>query len=250
MRRKPNVSLLMVPLFVMLSAGPGPGPAQATKPALEVLERSMAYHDPDNGWSSGSYRLVIAGTRPIAGPTMTTVVIDNTAGRFHMERQRFGNLVETTVTGEECWTRLNGASEITEQQERRFRLSCEQMRETRNYHTFLYGLPMKLRDGGTLVDPEAQGAQFNGAEVWQVRVTYDPEIGTDTWYFYFDPASYAMVGYRFYHDESANDGEYIVLDREVTGGGVRLPKVRAWYRNSDDELVGTDTIRRIEKLSR
>ena len=109
---------------------------------------------------------------------------------------------------------------------------------------------MKLRDRGTIVDPEAIRTEFQGGVVWQVRVTYDPEVGTDTWYFYIDPRSFALVGYRFYHDETANDGEYIILDRIIEGDGMRLPKVRSWYRNDNDELVGTDTLRSIERLSR
>ncbi|MDX1390109.1 MAG: DUF6503 family protein [Acidobacteriota bacterium] len=231
--------------------GPGPGALAQAPPGEEIVRRSVAYHDPDGQWFTGSYRLELAGTRPLAGPTRTTVIIDNVEGRFHMERERFGTLVESTVTGEECWTRLDGSSEYSDEQATRLRLGCEQMRETRNYYTFLYGLPMKLvHDAGTRIDPAAEMATFDGSEVWSVRVTYDPEVGTDTWYFYFDPTTWALVGYRFYHDEAANDGEYIVLDREVTAGTLRLPKVRAWFRNNDDEAIGTDTVISLERLSR
>ena len=225
-------------------------PVPALQSADEVLQRSVAYHDPEGLWSSGSFRFEIAGTRPINGPTLTAITIDNEAGRFHYERDRYGQVIEATVTGDECWTRLDGSSDLTEQQIERFNLSCEDMKETRNYHVFLYGLPMKLADEGAIVDPQATPAEFDGEEVLQVRVTYDPEVGTDTWYFYFDPTTYALVGYRFYHDESTNDGEYIVLSREVEGGGLRLPKVRSWFMNADDRLLGTDRIQSIERLSR
>ena len=218
--------------------------------AADILQHSIDYHDPQGLWSWNSFRIQLAGTRPINGPTLTEIVIDNVAGRFTMQRDRYGQLIETAVTGDECWTKLDGSSEITPEQAERFRLSCEQMRGERDYHTFLYGLPMKLRDRGTLLHPDAIRTEFQGQDVWQVRITYDPEVGTDTWYFYIDPWSFALVGYRFYHDEAANDGEYIVLDRITEGGGVRLSKVRSWYRNSDDQLLGTDTVRSIERLSR
>ena len=78
--------------------------------------------------------------------------------------------------------------------------------------------------------------------VLSLRVTYDPEVGVDTWYLYFDPDTSALVGYRFYHDESANDGEYIVLEGEVSSGTLRLPKARTWYTHGDDRLLGTDTL--------
>lgn len=240
-------------LAIALSVLWGPGvlstPAQETVSAHDVLSRSIAYHDPDGEWFYGSYRIELAGTRPLAGPTLSIIIIDNVAGRFHLQRDRFGARIESDVTGDECWTRLNGSSDLTDQQIERFGLSCEQMRSSRNYYTYLYGLPMKLRDPGTILDPEAERTQFQGRDAWSIRVTYDPEVGGDTWYFYFDPQSWALIGYRFYHDEAANDGEYIVLEREASGGGVVLPKVRTWYTHGDERLLGTDTIRSIDKLS-
>ncbi len=246
----PTLSRRASSAIVLLVAGLA-GPANAQMPpAVDILQHSIDYHDPQGLWSWNAFRLQLAGTRPIAGPTLTEIVIDNAAGRFTMARDRFGLLIETAVSGDECWTKLDGSSEFSPEQAERYRLSCEQMRGQRDYHTFLYGLPMKLRDRGAIVDPEAIRIEFQGRDVWQVRVTYDPEIGTDTWYFYIDPWSFALVGYRFYHDESANDGEYIILDRITEGDGMRLPKVRSWYRNDNDELVGTDTLRSIERLSR
>jgi hypothetical protein len=50
------------------------------------------------------------------------------------------------------------------------------------------------------------------------------------------------VGHRFYHDESAGDGEYAVLSEEVSGQGPRLPRVRKWYRNQGNELFITHTL--------
>lgn len=239
----------LLALVVLIAVAAAPATPQ-TMSAQDVLSRSINYHDPEGLWSTSSFRIVLAGTRHIAGATMTTIVVDNADGRFHMERSRFGRVVETTVTGDDCWTRLDGSSELTEQQIQRFRLGCDEMKRARDYHVYLYGLPMKLRDAGTIIDPEATRAEFDGGDVWQLRVTYDPDVGTDTWYLYFDTESFALVGYRFYHDESANDGEYITLARETAGGGLRLPKVRSWYTNADGNLLGTDTVRSIERLSR
>ncbi len=246
----PTLSRRASSAIVLLVAGLAGTANAQMPPAVDILQHSIDYHDPQGLWSWNAFRLQIAGTRPIAGPTLTEIVIDNAAGRFTMARDRYGLLIETAVSGDECWTKLDGSSEFSPEQAERYRLSCEQMRGQRDYHTFLYGLPMKLRDRGTIVDPEAIRTEFQGGVVWQVRVTYDPEVGTDTWYFYIDPRSFALVGYRFYHDETANDGEYIILDRIIEGDGMRLPKVRSWYRNDNDELVGTDTLRSIERLSR
>jgi len=75
-----------------------------------------------------------------------------------------------------------------------------------------------------------------------MKVTYDAEVGGDTWYVYFEPERYRMVGYRFYHDEARGDGEYIVLEGEHAIGGMRIPARRSWYVNADGRYLGTDEL--------
>ena len=244
--RRPHVALAFA-LAALVGLAPTGTPQ--TMAASEVLASSIAFHDPQGLWEDGSFRIELVQTRPIGGYTEVEVILDNSIGRFWMQRERLGRVTETTVTGDECWTKLNGSSEYSEQDAERFGLGCEAMQRTRNYYSYLYGLPMKLRDAGTIIAPEAQRAEFEGSDSWEVRVTYDPEVGTDTWYFYFSPDDYALIGYRFYHDEEANDGEYIILDR-IEEGEMRLPKVRSWFTQQDDRLLGTDKIMALERISR
>ncbi len=75
-----------------------------------------------------------------------------------------------------------------------------------------------------------------------LSVSYDENVGSDVWRFYLDPETFRLVGYRFYHDEAKNDGEYITLEDEYELDDMRLPRVRKWYRNSDGVYVGTDVI--------
>lgn len=240
---------LAAALALSVLVGLGPARVPQTMPADEIIASSIAFHDPQELWANGSFRLELIQTRPIGGYTEVELIIDNSVGRFWMRRERLGRVVETTVTGDQCWTKFNGSSEYTEQEAERFGLDCEAMRTTRDYYTYLYGLPMKLRDEGTIIDPGAKRDEFEGTDAWEIRVTYDPEVGTDTWYFYFSPDDYSLIGYRFYHDEAANDGEYIVLDR-LQEGDLRLPKVRSWFTHAEDRLVGTDKIMALERISR
>ena len=112
----------------------------------------------------------------------------------------------------------------------------------RNYYTYLWGMPMKLRDPGTRIDPDVTDAWYQEQKVWSVRVTYDAEVGSDTWYFYFDQQSQALVGYRFYHDEAKRDGEYIVLKGKTEVSGMRIPSHRSWYTNAEGRHLGDDIL--------
>jgi hypothetical protein len=70
-----------------------------------------------------------------------------------------------------------------------------------NYYTYLYGLPMKLKDPGTIISSVVNRKDFLGKE-YLLKVKYEESIGTDSWYFYFEPKTYAFKIYQFYHDET------------------------------------------------
>jgi hypothetical protein len=112
----------------------------------------------------------------------------------------------------------------------------------RNYYTYLWGLPMKLRDPGTIIDDNVHRVNFFGQELLEMKVTYHEEVGGDIWYFYFHPETYALSGYRFYHDEAANDGEYILLEDEAQIGDFRIPAQRHWYTHGERQYLGSDEV--------
>jgi len=203
----------------------------ATLSAQELLDRSIAYHDPHGQFESGAFQIALSESRPNGADRKTSVTIDNGSGRFEMTREAdTGASTHLVTRGDEVET--NSDADLPDDRALR----------TRNYYAYLYGLPMKLRDPGTKLAPDAKETTFRDQKAWELKVTYDESVGQDTWYFYLDPTTYALIGYRFYHDESKNDGEYITLEGEAQGAGLRLPKIRNWYRHADEGHLGTDTI--------
>jgi hypothetical protein len=210
--------------------------------AEELLNRSIAYHDPDGQWARGSFEITDQSTRPDGGGRRTVLRFDNARGRFEMEQSFDGHTLRIVVENDAVLeARLDGRAVSAEEIER-YRLMPEQVLFTRNFWLYLWGLPMKLKDPGTRLDPEAKQTEFQGKPVYELRVTYDENVGRDTWYFYLDRETCALVGHRFYHDESKGDGEYTVLSEEVAGQGLRLPRVRTGYRNQGDEFFITHTV--------
>lgn len=229
-----------------------PATAQAASSAAELLARSIAWHDPEGRWDTEAFKLTLAESRPDAEgePRETVVEIDNARGRFTWSSQRDGARLSGELSADGCELRLNGSTEIPLEEREKHRLSCDRLQTIRNYYTYLWGLPMKLRDPGTRLDPQIRDATFEGRPARALRVTYDEGVGSDTWYFYLDRETPALLGYRFYHDEAKGDGEYIVLEGVTTGGGLRLPRQRAWFTHQERKHLGTDTLLRIEPLGR
>ncbi len=219
-------------------------PAVAQVPSAgEVLARSIAYHDPAGVWFDSAHRIAVREQRPGAEDRETELVFDFPVSLFAMTSLRGGRTVEMRhhASGS-CVGLLDGSPEMSEEDRKRYRLDCEGIVWVRDYQEYLYGLPMKLRDPGTLLGDEVVRTTFEGRDVFQLRVTYSADVGADVWYFYFDPSTYAMLGSRFYHDEAANDGEYLIYEGRVEAGGIVLPGVRKWYANADGAFLGEDRI--------
>jgi len=194
--------------------------------ASALLDKAIAYHDPNE------------------------VEIDLPKEYFRLTSKKEDTIIEQTVVKSDCTFKLNGSNSISEEEKKAYRLSCERALSMKNYYTYtyLYGLPMKLKDPGTQLDSVVQTKNFKGKEYLVLKVTYDQSVGKDVWYFYFDPYNFAMEVYQFFHDESKNDGEYILLSELENVASIKMPKIREWYYNSDDKHLGTDVLTKATSL--
>ena len=209
---------------------------------MELLVKAINYHDPDNNWDNFNSTLHISLEMPDKPSRFSKVFIDNANNMFKLEEATNDAMVIREVSKGDCIISLNGKKEFTEEEVTKHKLTCDRSLKMRDYYTYLYGLPMKLMDEGTLVHPEVKLKEFMGVDYLQLKVTYDEKVGSDTWYFYFNPKSFAMEIYQFYHDETKNDGEYILLTELLEVDGIKLPKTRKWYVNKDNTLLGADVL--------
>lgn len=210
----------------------------------DLLNKSIQYHDPTRQWAHFKSTLYLEQASPRSkGKKDTSVVILNLPDSyFKATDNRRGNSIVREVTGTTCNSQLNGSSTFSEEDKKKHRLTCERAKMYRDYFAYLYGLPMKLKDQGTIIDSEVYATTFQDQDCLAMRVTYEKAVGEDIWYFYFHPSSYALIGYRFYHEEEKNDGEYITLEGEETVQGIKIPKTRHWYYNKDDKFLATDLL--------
>ncbi|MEL7340274.1 MAG: DUF6503 family protein [Bacteroidota bacterium] len=168
--------------------------------------------------------------------------IDIEAESFLMRTTRGSTVTEQSMRKTECSFQLNGSSEIPQDSLDKYRLTCERTLMFRDYLTYLNGLPMKLTDPGTILDPKVKEMIYLDQKVLAITVRYEPEVGDEIYDFYFDPKTYALRGYRFYRDERSPKGEYILLSQETMVGKMRIPRERAWYTFPDTAYLGKDIL--------
>ncbi len=215
--------------------------------ASDLLDKSIKYHDPQDKWDS--FHGTMFFIQPRAGKADTTtreVHLHIQKEEFYMKQVSAEKTLTRKLEKDTCSVTLNGNSNLDIETKKAERLNCSDVAMYRNYYSYLYGLPMKLKDPGTRIDPDIIETEFQGEESLAIRVTYDPGVGDDIWYFYFDKRTARMIGYRFYHDEKANDGEYIILKEEQEIEGIKMPRDRYWYYNKDDAFLGVDLM--VDKL--
>lgn len=209
----------------------------------EVLDRAIAFHDPENHWRTFSGTMRIDMETPNSGLRSTVLELDFPEQYFKTTVTKDNTTIESELAKGECTLKLNGDTNIPTKLKDSLKISCDRAKRMKNYYTYLYGLPMKLKDPGTLLDDRVLKKTFKGKEYLVLKATYAQDVGEDTWYYYFDPKTFAMEVYQFYHDESKNDGEFILLSELLTVNDIKLPKVRAWYYNKDEKYLGTDILK-------
>lgn len=211
----------------------------------ELLKKAIAYHDPEGLWATFKGTLFITMDSPNRPKRDSEVGINMVNGDFFLKTESNGTVTTSAIKNGQTAFTLNGSSEFTDVEKTTHRLTDERVQMMKNYYTYLYGLPMKLTDAGTIINPVVAQGNLEGKTYLVLKVNYDPAVGKDTWYFYFNPQTYALEAYQFYHDEVLNDGEYILLSRTEKVGSILLPKIRTWFTNAEKKLLGTDTLHRV-----
>ncbi|PCJ92825.1 MAG: hypothetical protein COA50_14935 [Flavobacteriaceae bacterium] len=208
----------------------------------QLLEKAIAHHDPNGAWGTFKGKLSITMQTPDNSDRISDIILDLPLQYFSLTIKKDSTIIEQTVHKNECELALNGSTIISEEDIKTHRLTCERTKILKDYYTYLYGLPMKLKDPGTFIDSKIYPKHFRGKDYLAIKVKYEKEVGKDTWYFYFDPTTYAMEVYQFFHDESKNDGEFIILNGIEEINGIKIPKTRAWYYNKNNKYLGTDIL--------
>ena len=208
----------------------------------ELLEKSIEYHDPKGNWEKGKFTFRLKQDMPQRGIRFTTFKIDHRKEVFWQKDEIEKDVIIRQIEKDSCEYELNGKKTFTAEESKKHHLNCERTKMWRDYQTYLYGLPMKLKDQGTIIHEKIEKTTFQDKPCWKLKVTYEATVGKDTWYFYFSPENYSLIGYRFYKDESKNDGEFITLEDEIIINEIKFPRDRKWYFNIDGNYLATDYI--------
>lgn len=214
--------------------------------AKDVLKKCINFHDPKGNWANLHQKLYFHAKEPDNDNIREEVLLDNRTTYFCHISRADGKVIEKEISDTTIIARINGDTAISAEDRKKYRLMPRQIRSARNSYVYLYGLPMKLNDRGTILSDTVKIDTFNGKNYLVLNVKYEKGVGTDTWFFYVNPTTYALEGYRFNHNRKPNDGEFIICEDLIEVGGIRMPKVRLWHENENGKYMATDILDKVE----
>lgn len=208
----------------------------------QLLQKTLAYHDPHNNWPELKATFYYDEYRQDNSIRKCIVHFNIAQDQFKMERTQDNLVVTRGTVKDSCYVLVNGGTNFDDEIAEKLQLDCDRSFLYRNYYLYMQGLPMKLKDPGTIVHPQVTREQFMGMDYFKLKVTYREDVGSDVWFFFINPDNYAVAACQFYHDEAAGDGEYITMEGEVNVAGMKLPRERKWYTNKENKYLGKDVI--------
>lgn len=213
----------------------------------EVLNKSIAYHDPEHKWNSFNSDFKVSMVSPNKSVRDSYISINLPQELFTLQYNKDSIQIAYKLFKENCNIEINNKTVTDKTIFETYKISCDRGNTMKNYYTYLYGLPMKLKDEGTLIKPNVTQKTLNNKTYYVIEVHYQKAVGSDIWFFYFDKTTYAMEVYQFFKSDASgqlikDSGEYILLEDIEIINGIKMPKRRAWYYNKNNGYLGTDIL--------
>ncbi len=236
-----NTSSLILFLLLLLACTPSP-----EEQAMELLKKSVAAHGGQEAWTNLKGIKFRKWTRLLDAEGNVESEVDQWH-EFRLVPKFEGSISWTkdSVAHSMSWDGMIFRYQMGENEV----LNADFLAEKRkDFDAAFYTVaqPWKLMDKGGQLIYEGSKVLENGKEVVSIRVNYGAD--SDTWWYYFDPTTYLMVGNEvqlkdhrsLIYDLSPEQSEKLVLHgkREswrVDETGKRL-FLRAEYRYSNFEL--------------
>jgi ketosteroid isomerase-like protein len=216
------------------------------KPAMsgsELLNKVIAYHDPEGKWGQFQAQVHLVTTRR-KGNYSEEIIEVNDMEDFYQSSRIDGDIRATrgVKKGEPFWSIDPGTSEQHEQIKKGW-LGADNARRIREHHLCHIGLAMQLKSAGVATLDEVETAEFQGNDLYLLTMAGDsskvkhPYYAAATYRIYVHPQTYKIAGFHFKNNRW---DAYSVAVGEIELNGVKMPQAKIYYRSEDNSHIATD----------
>ena len=221
-------------------------PREDTSPNLtgqEILQKSIAIHDPNQKWKTTSFHFHIQEPRLSNPSRYSEVKWDNAAGTFELIRNRETHLSTHVIDAQGNATVLLDDSEvIADSLVEKFRLMPERNEIYREFYAMMYGLPMALDEEWVEKIGEVTIEEYHDQACYKLPITLKKEMFSKKWQVYLATASFEFKGMEIIDMNDPTKGESLFFDGSIVINGIRIPRIRHWYDYETEDYLGSDII--------
>jgi hypothetical protein len=119
--------------------------------------------------------------------------------------------------------------------------NCNNYAWTKDFYTYVWGLPMKLQDPQTNIISFFTIENINKHPCYKVGVKY-PNEDFD---FYFKCSNFELLAFSFSKNDSSGHSEFVELKGLYAFNNIKFPETRTWKDNNTQKTLGTNTVKKI-----
>lgn len=192
--------------------------------SIEVAKKCQKYHNPYNNWNNTTYTIIMESQSVFSDnkKELITCVIDNTNSIFNYKNEHRN--VHLKYSKNECIPLTKTSS-------------CEEYSWTQHFYPYVWGMPCKFFDQGTIIDKSLGGDIFHGIEVFVIHIQYEKE----TWDYFINKSDFNLVGFKFVFNDDPTKGEIVFNEGQANINGLIVPTKRTWF-DLNNTLLGTDIL--------
>ncbi len=198
--------------------------------AVQIINKSIEFHDPQNEWNNFDATFYFESSFSFNDsiPEEMKITIDVPNNNFtykNIDRE-----VEIQYLSDSC----NLISE---------KGNCQGYSWTKNFYTYTWGLPMKLKDPNIKPLSKWNLDTINNYPCYAVYVNYEAENFT----YYIDQEDFQLRAFKFLKNDESGKGEIIHLEGLQEYNNLQFPEKRTWLQLNGD-TIGTNKVMNIHKI--
>jgi len=196
--------------------------------SVDIINRSIFFHDVKNNWKTFDQQLKFESRFSFNDSIPEELHLSFKTAHNYFRYINIDRNINLEYLADSCIS--NTSAEY-----------CSNYSWTSKFYSYFWGLPMKLQDPETKIQPNFKPTIFNGFKTWEIQVNYEAE----NFWFFFDQVDYQLRGFKFLKNDSSEKGEIIILRDLMKVDGILLPKHRTWL-HKDSSLIGTNELLEVE----
>lgn len=236
-----KVSIKAVGLILFLFLPAGCEEKKELDP-VQILQKSIDYHDPNGHWANTSFHVHIQEPR-ISNPGRYSILkLNRSFNSFELIRNREEHVSHHIIDSlGNSSVLLDGEKNFDSLLIGKYRLDPQRNAGYKKFYELLYGLPMSLKDFQKNI-VRATETIFNDKDSYKIEMELNESIISNHWNIYISRLNKEIIGVEIIFKDEPEKGERLYFDGKFMINDMSIPRIRHWHELHNDNYLGSDLI--------